>query len=90
MTRTTHSSQSSIRISIKIKKQQANNIEGMCFLWGDTPFSIAKNSPFYQSMFDVVGIVDPRYKVHVGCDKIRGPILQNEKVNYTRRLEDNK
>jgi hypothetical protein len=73
---------------VKIKeKQEADKLVGRCFLWSDIPFSIAKNNPFYQSMFDVVAIVGLRYKAPT-YDELRGPILQNEKVNCTRRLEE--
>jgi hypothetical protein len=58
--RTTTGTQPSIRSVVKIKeKQEADKLVGRCFLWSDIPFNIAKNNPFYQSMFDVVAIVGP-------------------------------
>jgi hypothetical protein len=60
---------------------------GKCFLWSDIPFNIVKNNPFYQPMFDAVAIVGPGYKAPT-YDELRGPILQNDKVNCTSRLEE--
>jgi hypothetical protein len=86
--RTTPGAQPSIRSMVKIKeKQEADKLVGKCFLWSDIPFNIAKNNPFYQSMFDVVAIVGPGYKAPT-YDELRGPILQNEKVDCTSRLEE--
>lgn len=56
--RTTPDAQHSIRSVLKRKeKVQANKLVGSCFLWSNVPFSIAKNNPFYQLMFDVVAII---------------------------------
>jgi hypothetical protein len=86
--RTTLGAQPSIRSMVKIKeKQEADKLVGRCFLWSDIPFNIAKNNPFYQSMFDVVAIVGLGYKAPT-YDELRGPILQNEKVDCTSRLEE--
>jgi hypothetical protein len=61
--RTTSGAQPSIRSMVKQKeKEEADKLVGKCFLWSDIPFNIAKNNPFYQSMFDAVAIVGPRYK----------------------------
>jgi hypothetical protein len=38
-------------------------------------------------MFDVVAIIGPEYKAPT-YDELRGPILRNEKVDCTRRLEE--
>jgi hypothetical protein len=60
---------------------------GECFLWSDIPFNIAKNNPFYQPMFDAVVFVGPRFKAPTYED-LRGPILQNEKLDCASRLEE--
>jgi hypothetical protein len=86
--RTTIDTQPSIKSMVKIKaKQQVDKLAGGCFLWSDIPFRIAKNKPFYQSMFDVVTIIGPEYKAPT-YDELRGPILPNEKLDCTYRLEE--
>jgi hypothetical protein len=55
-----------------------------CFLWSDIPFNIAKN-PFYHSMFEVVAIVGPGYR-GPSYNELRGPLLQGEKTDCTKRL----
>jgi hypothetical protein len=46
--------QPSIRSMVKTKeKEEADKIVARCFLWSDIPFNIAKNNPFYHSMFEV-------------------------------------
>lgn len=52
---------------------------GRCQLWSDIPFNFAKKQ-FYVSMFKAVAIVDSTYKPAT-CEELRGPILQNEKVD---------
>lgn len=46
----------------EMEKEEADRVVGMCFLWSDIPFSIAKNNLFYHSMFEVATIVGVRYK----------------------------
>jgi hypothetical protein len=61
--RSTPDAQSSIRSMLKIKeKEETNKIVGKCLLWSDIPFNFAKN-PFYVSMFEVIAIVGPGYKL---------------------------
>jgi hypothetical protein len=60
---------------------------GKYFLWSDIYFNIAKKNPFYQCMFDVVAIFGPKYQSPT-YDELRGPILQNEKVNCTSILKE--
>jgi hypothetical protein len=69
----------------KKEKEEADMIVARCFLWSDIPFNIAKNNPFYHSMFEVVAIVGPRYK-GPSFNDLRGPLLQGEKTNCTKRL----
>jgi hypothetical protein len=77
--------QPSIRSRVKTKeKEEVNKIVARYFLWSDIPFNIAKN-PFYHSMFEVVAIVGPRYK-GPSYNDLRGPLLQGEKVECTKRL----
>jgi hypothetical protein len=86
--RTTPGAQPSIRSIVKLKeKQEVDKLVGKCFLWGDIPFNIALNNPFYQPMFDAVAIVGPGYKAPT-YEELRGPILQNEKVVCASRLEE--
>jgi hypothetical protein len=86
--RTMPGAQPSIRSMVKIKeKQEADKLVCRCFVWSDISFSVIKNNPFYQSMFDVVAIVGLVYKAPT-YDEVRGPIRQNENVNCTRRLEE--
>lgn len=49
------------------------------------PFNIVKSKTFSYSMFEAAAIVslghnDPSY------DDLKGPFLQGEKANYTKRL----
>jgi hypothetical protein len=72
--------------SIVKTKEEVDKIVAKCFLWSDIPFNIAKN-PFYHSMFEVVAIVGPRYK-GPSYNDLRGPLLQGEKVDYIKRLDE--
>jgi len=45
------------------------------------------NDPFFQPIVDVIAVIGPRYKVP-SYDDFRGFILQNEKIDYTKRLEE--
>ena len=65
------------------EKKEVDKLVGRCFLWSDIPFRIARN-PFYVPMFEVVAIVGSRYKPPTY--ELRGPILDDEKVNCTSRL----
>ena len=56
-------------------------------LWSDIPFSVARNNPFFQPAVDAIAIVSPWYKVPSYAD-FRGRILQDEKVDCTKRLEE--
>jgi hypothetical protein len=86
--RTTPGAQPSIRSMVKQKeKEEADKLVGKCFLWSDIPFNIAKNNPFYQPMFDAVVVVGPGYKAPT-YEELRGPILQNEKLDCASRLEE--
>jgi len=88
VSRTSHGSQPGIMSMIKLKeKREADKLVGRCLLWSDVPFSIAKNNPFYQSMFEAVAIVGPGYKAP-SYEELRGPVLQNEKADCATRLED--
>jgi hypothetical protein len=71
----------------KGEQEEVDKLVGKCFLWSDIPFNIAKNNPFYQRMFDAVVVVGPRYKAPT-YEELRGPILQNEKLDYASRLEE--
>jgi hypothetical protein len=62
--------------------EKVGNLVAKCFLWSDTTFNIA-NNPFYHSMFEVVAIVDPRYRGPSYQD-LRGHLLQGEKANCTK------
>ena len=57
-----------------------------CLQWGDVPFNIAKNNPYYHAMFPAVGIVGPDYRGSSYND-LRGRLL-DEKVDCTRRLDE--
>jgi hypothetical protein len=73
---------------LKIKeKQEADKFVGRFFLWSDIPFSISKNNLFYQFVFDFIAIVGPWYKACT-YDELRGHILQNEKLDFTCKLEE--
>jgi len=50
----------------------------------DIPLNIAKNNPFYHAIFYV--FVGPGYKTPT-YDDLRGATFQNEKKDYTTRLE---
>ena len=85
--RSTPGAQPSIRSMVKTKeKEEADKLVGRCLLWSDIPFYFAKN-PFYVSMFEAVAIVGPGYRPPT-YEELRGPILQNEKVDTTHRLEE--
>jgi hypothetical protein len=78
--------QPSIRSIIKTReKEEADKIVARCFLWSDIPFNIAKNNPFYHSMFEAVAIVGLGYK-GPSYNDLRGPLLQGEKTDCTKRL----
>jgi hypothetical protein len=88
VSRTTPSAQPSIKSMVKQKeKEEADKLVGKCLLWSDIPFNIAKNNPFYQPMFDAVAVVGPGYKAPT-YEELRGPILQNEKIDCASRLEE--
>ena len=59
---------------------------GRCLLWSDIPFHFARN-PFYVQMFKAAAIVGPGYKPPT-YEELRGPILDDEKVDCTSRLEE--
>jgi hypothetical protein len=85
--RSTPDAQPSIRSMLKIKeKEVVNKIVGRCLLWSDIPFNFARN-PFYVSMFEAIAIVGPGYKPPT-YEELRGHILQNEKVDCTKRLQE--
>jgi hypothetical protein len=77
--------QPSIRSMVKKKEEEADRIVARCFLWSDIPFNIAKNNPFYHSMFEVAAIVGPGYR-GPSFNDLRGPLLQGEKTDCTKRL----
>ena len=58
-----------------------------CFLWGDVPFNIAKNNPYYHAMFQATGTVGPNYR-GASYNDLRGRLLNEEKVDCTRRLDE--
>jgi hypothetical protein len=68
-----------------VRKKEADKIIAKCFLWSDIPFNIAKNNPFYHSMFEATAIVDPGYK-GPSFNDLRGPLLQGEKTNCIKIL----
>jgi hypothetical protein len=79
--------QSSIRSILKTKEmEKADKNVAKCLLWSDIPFNIAKN-PFYHSMFEVAPIVGPGYRGPY-YNELRGPLLQGEKANCTKRLDE--
>jgi hypothetical protein len=85
--RSTPDAQPFIRSMLKIKqKEEVNKIVGRCLLWSDIPFNFWK-SPFFVSMFEAVAIVGLGYKPPT-YEELRGPILQNEKVDCTWRLHE--
>jgi len=86
--RTTPSAQPGIKSAPKEKeKEEAYKLVSKCLLWSDVLFQIAKTNPFYQPMFDVVVVVGPGYKAPTFVE-LRGPLLQNEMVDCTARLEE--
>ena len=44
------------------QKDEADRLVTKCFLWGDVPFNIAKNNPYYHAMFEAAGTVRPDYR----------------------------
>jgi hypothetical protein len=87
MPRTTPGAQLSIKSMLKKKeKEEANKLVGRCLLWSDIPFNFAKN-PFYLSMSEAANIFGPWYKLPT-YEELRGPILQNEKLDCTQRLQE--
>jgi hypothetical protein len=75
----------SIRSMVENKEEEVDEIVAKCFLWSDIPFNIAKNNPFYHSMFEVVAIVGPIYK-EPSFNYLRWPLLQGEKTDCTMRM----
>lgn len=84
--RSTPWGQSSILSLIKSKKEEAEKLVEKCFIWGDIPFNIAKNNPFYHSMFEVDAIVGLGYK-GPSYNDLKGKLFQGEKTDCTRRLD---
>ena len=79
--------QPSIRSMVKVKeKEDAHKRFGRCLLWSAIPFNFAKN-PFYVCMFEAAAIVGPGFKP-LSYEELRRPILQDEKADCTRRLEE--
>ena len=79
--------QPSIRSMVKVKeKADAHKLIGRCLLWSAIPFNFAKN-PFYVSMFEAAALVGAGFKPP-SYEELRGPILQDEKADCTRRLEE--
>ena len=57
------SRQPSVRTMLKQReKEEAARVVTKCFLWGDVPFNIAKNNPYYHAMFQAAGTVGPDYR----------------------------
>ena len=80
-----HSRQPSVRTMLKQReKDEADRLVTKCFLWGDVPFNIAKNNPYYHAMFQAVG---PDYR-GPSYNDLRGRLLDEEKVDCTRRLDE--
>ena len=71
----------------KREKEEADKIVAKCFLWGDVPFNIAKNNPYYHAMFQVVGIVGPNYR-GPSYNDLRGRFLDEGKVDCIQRLDE--
>ena len=72
---------------VKVKeKEYANKLIGRCLLWSAIPFNFAKN-PFYVQMFEAAALVGGGFKPPT-YEELRGPILQDEKADCTRRLEE--
>ena len=79
--------QPSIRSMVKVKeKADAHKLIGRCLLWSAIPFNFAKN-PFYVQMFEAAALVGGGFKPPT-YEELRGPILQDEKTDCTRRLEE--
>ena len=68
------------------EKKEVDKLVGRCLLWSDITFYFARN-PFYVPMFEAVAIVGPRYKPPT-YEELRGPIIDDEKVDCTSRLEE--
>ncbi len=86
--RTRLGSQPSITSMLKkTEKEHADKLLAKFLLWSDILFSIVRNNPFFQPVVDAIVTVGPRYKIPSYHD-IRGRILQNEKLDSTKRLED--
>jgi hypothetical protein len=68
------------------EKEEVKKIGGRFLLLSDIPFNFAKN-PFYVSMYEVVSIVGLGYKTPI-YEELTGPILQNENVDFTQRLQE--
>lgn len=71
----------------KTEKKQANKLLAKFLLWSDIPFGIVRNNPFFQPVVDAIAIVGLGYKIPSYHD-IRGQIVQNEKLDCTKILED--
>jgi len=69
----------------KTEKEQADKLLAKFLIWSDIPFSIVRNNPFFQPVVDVIATVFPGYEIPSYHD-IRGRILQNEKLDCTKRL----
>ena len=83
-----YSGQPSIRTMLKQReKEEANRVVTKCFLWGDVPFNIAKNNPYYHAMFQAAGTFGPDYR-GPSYNDLRGRLLDEEKVDCTRRLDE--
>ena len=55
--------------------------------WSDLPLSITKTNPFIQPMCDAIAVDGPGYKAPT-YEKLREPILQEEKNDINVRLEE--
>eukprot|EP00253_Pinus_taeda_P001574 PITA_01574 len=85
--RSTPGSQPSITSMLKkTEKEQADKLLAKFLLWSDIPFSVVRNNPFFQLAVDTIATIGPGYKIPSYHD-IRGLILQNEKLDCTKRLE---
>ena len=86
--RSTPGGQPSIHSIIKTReKDEADRIATKCFLWGDVPFNISKNNPYYHMMFEAAAIVGPGYR-GPSYNDLRGRLLQGEKLDCTNKLEE--
>jgi hypothetical protein len=78
--------QPSIRSIVKTKEEaEADKIVPSYFVWCTIPFNIARNNPFYYSMFEATSIVGVGYK-GPSYNDLRELLLQGEKVDCTKRL----